>query len=157
MQGLLNRVAIIVCLSVICIESLAQSKDFARDIAILDSLLKVKPPDPFKRPYIYGKESSALKKYNPVSLVFGGSLYFYQNFISRHISSHCYFSPSCSEFSKEAIREYGFLKGLLLSVDRVNRCNRLSVHDLRFLDMDDTDHYLDPVSNYERAATGDDN
>jgi len=35
----------------------------------------------------------------------------------------CIFYPSCSEYAKEAIEEYGALWGLLLSLRRIIRCN----------------------------------
>lgn len=35
----------------------------------------------------------------------------------------CRFIPTCSEYAKEAIEEYGFLKGWYLSIKRILRCN----------------------------------
>lgn len=37
----------------------------------------------------------------------------------------CRFHPSCSNYAKEAINEYGFLKGWYLSIKRILRCNPL--------------------------------
>ncbi|MDO8600264.1 MAG: membrane protein insertion efficiency factor YidD [bacterium] len=34
----------------------------------------------------------------------------------------CRFSPSCSEYSSEALRQYGLLKGSVLSLARIFRC-----------------------------------
>lgn len=36
---------------------------------------------------------------------------------------YCRFTPSCSEYSKQAFLKYGFLKGLLKSIWRILRCN----------------------------------
>ncbi len=35
----------------------------------------------------------------------------------------CRFTPTCSEYTEEAIRKYGVKKGTLLGVKRVLRCN----------------------------------
>ena len=43
---------------------------------------------------------------------------------SRLIS--CRFQPTCSAYSREAIRRYGFPKGVLLSAGRILRCNPFS-------------------------------
>jgi putative membrane protein insertion efficiency factor len=93
------------------------------------------------------------KKYNPVSLFLGGTLYIYQNVFSKHISADCLFTPSCSEFSKQAIKEYGIFKGTLLSIDRVNRCNRIAATGLKNYTVDQTSkRYPDPVSQYRKTS-----
>lgn len=51
---------------------------------------------------------------------------FYQKFISPFLGRKCRFVPSCSEFTKEAIIEYGVVKGGFLSILRIIRCNPLS-------------------------------
>ncbi|MDO8990859.1 MAG: membrane protein insertion efficiency factor YidD [Sideroxyarcus sp.] len=47
----------------------------------------------------------------------------YQLIVSPALPPSCRFSPSCSQFSIEAITKYGALKGLWLSIKRVIRCN----------------------------------
>lgn len=49
----------------------------------------------------------------------------YQRFISKYIlvGSHCRFYPTCSQYSLEAYKKYGFLKGTVLSVKRILRCH----------------------------------
>ncbi len=39
--------------------------------------------------------------------------------------SYCRFQPTCSEYAKEAIQEYGSIKGSYLAVKRILRCNPL--------------------------------
>lgn len=78
--------------------------------------------------YVF-KNNNWFVKYNPVSLVFGGALLFYQGVISPQIMQGCAFDPSCSAFSKQSIRTFGLVKGLALSADRLTRCTRLSAID----------------------------
>lgn len=56
---------------------------------------------------------------------------FYQRFISPIFSTYfginCKFYPSCSEYTKEAIKRYGLLKGGFLGFKRILRCNPFSL------------------------------
>jgi putative membrane protein insertion efficiency factor len=47
----------------------------------------------------------------------------YQRFISPAMPRHCRYHPSCSEYAAEAVRTYGVLRGLVLAVWRIVRCN----------------------------------
>ncbi|MDP1609546.1 MAG: membrane protein insertion efficiency factor YidD [Sulfuritalea sp.] len=47
----------------------------------------------------------------------------YQLAISPMLGNRCRFYPSCSEYSMEALRRHGLLKGLWLSVRRIGRCH----------------------------------
>jgi putative component of membrane protein insertase Oxa1/YidC/SpoIIIJ protein YidD len=78
--------------------------------------------------YVF-KDRNVFIKYNPLSLVFGGALYFYQAAISPQIMQGCIFSPSCSNFSKQCIHRFGIIKGIALSTDRLTRCTRLAAID----------------------------
>ena len=153
MQKSLNRYLLIFSVLTISICCQAQTTGFRSDIEHINVVLLQVKPDPFRRPYIYHNETSLFKKYNPVSLFLGGTLYIYQNVFSKHISADCLFTPSCSEFSKQAIKEYGILKGTLLSIDRVNRCNRIAATDLKNYTVDQTSkRYPDPVSRYRKTS-----
>lgn len=102
-----------------------------------------------KRDFIYKSQTNILKKYNPVSLAFGSLLYFYQNVLSQQISADCLYHPSCSEFSKLSIQEYGLMKGIFLSADRITRCNQISAVDIHPLKIDYHIHKAsDPVKDY---------
>ena len=48
---------------------------------------------------------------------------FYQNHLSRHT---CLYEPTCSEYTKRCINNYGGLIGILLGTWRILRCNPLS-------------------------------
>ena len=48
---------------------------------------------------------------------------FYQRAISPGIRARCRYYPSCSEYAVQAIRRYGVLRGAVLAVWRILRCN----------------------------------
>lgn len=51
------------------------------------------------------------------------SINFYQNYISIFKKRSCVFYPTCSEYTKEAIKKYGILKGSFLGFRRILRCH----------------------------------
>ena len=50
----------------------------------------------------------------------------YRKFISPYTLSHCKYIPTCSQYGIEAIEKYGALKGGLLTLWRILRCNPFS-------------------------------
>ena len=52
----------------------------------------------------------------------------YKFFISPLFGNSCRYFPTCSEYSIEAIENYGFFKGLLISLKRIFSC-----HPIKFL------------------------
>ena len=148
-RPMINRSVCMIVLS-LGISSYGQHIDFMSDLEIIDIKLSEKVPDPYRRPYIYQNEESALKKINPVNILFAGTLFIYQNLLSKQISSGCLYTPSCSEFSKEAVREYGLVKGIILADDRLHRCNSIVARDLKKQKPDPTtNRYPDAVSKYK--------
>lgn len=73
---------------------------------------------------------SWLLRYNPVALSLGGLMYVYQRFVSPQLPSECLYVPSCSGFSRELINDFGILGGVVLTSDRLMRCNRLAAMDV---------------------------
>ncbi|HBY19641.1 MAG TPA: membrane protein insertion efficiency factor YidD [Clostridiales bacterium] len=49
----------------------------------------------------------------------------YQKFISPATPRTCRFLPTCSEYSYQAIKKYGIIKGLLLAIIRISKCHPL--------------------------------
>ena len=47
---------------------------------------------------------------------------FYKKAISPYVGPHCRFTPTCSSYFMEAVREWGVLKGSLLGFRRILRC-----------------------------------
>ena len=79
-----------------------------------------------------------------------GLIRLYQLFISSQDMPVCNFVPSCSQFGMEAIRKYGFLRGVLLTSDRFQRCHGLS-SQYYILD-EQTGKLVDSVENYSIEA-----
>ena len=70
----------------------------------------------------------------------------YQRFISSQDGPSCGFTPSCSRFGMAAVQEYGILRGILLTADRLLRCNG-SQSQHYHIDPN-TEKYVDPISSY---------
>jgi len=51
------------------------------------------------------------------------TLRFYKRFVSPGLPRSCKYYPSCSEYAIDALEAHGAVKGLLLAVWRVLRCN----------------------------------
>ena len=52
----------------------------------------------------------------------------YKLIISPYLGPSCRYLPTCSEYSIEALKTYGLLKGSLMSLKRI-----LSCHPIKFL------------------------
>jgi len=48
---------------------------------------------------------------------------FYKKAISPYLRPSCRFTPTCSEYAKEAILTHGAFKGFFMGAYRVMRCN----------------------------------
>ena len=64
----------------------------------------------------------------------------YKFLISPLIGNSCRYLPTCSEYSIEALKNYGFFKGTYMSVKRI-----LSCHPIKFLGGGEG---FDPVNKY---------
>jgi putative membrane protein insertion efficiency factor len=52
-----------------------------------------------------------------------GAIRAYQSIISPLIPPSCRFHPTCSEYTRQAIDRYGIVRGSLMGVWRILRCN----------------------------------
>jgi hypothetical protein len=64
-----------------------------------------------------------MKKNNPFLKLLIIIIKFYKLAISPLLPSVCRFYPTCSVYAIDALRRYGLVKGLLLSVKRILRCH----------------------------------
>jgi putative component of membrane protein insertase Oxa1/YidC/SpoIIIJ protein YidD len=83
-----------------------------------------------RRPAFLKIGNNAITRYNPISLFFSGSLFFYQKVISPQLQSRCPYEISCSAFSKASIEEFGIIKGIPLTADRLTRCTQFTIIDI---------------------------
>lgn len=79
----------------------------------------------------YFKAATPKRKKKTLSLKFIRRLIvigldFYQRCISVVLPSSCRFSPSCSEYCKQAIVKYGLIKGTAITLMRLAKCHPLS-------------------------------
>ncbi|MDB2359829.1 membrane protein insertion efficiency factor YidD [Alphaproteobacteria bacterium] len=58
-------------------------------------------------------------------LIFIAPIKIYQLFISPMLPNTCRHLPTCSDYTIEAINEYGVLKGTIKGLNRILRCNPL--------------------------------
>ena len=52
----------------------------------------------------------------------------YKYLISPLIGNSCRYLPTCSEYSIDALKEFGFIKGIFMSIRRIFSC-----HPIKFL------------------------
>lgn len=71
----------------------------------------------------------------------------YQKMISSQDLPSCNFTPSCSQFGFTSIQQEGLFRGILLTADRLLRCNPFVVSGHYTLVKE---KYLDPIESYTR-------
>ena len=139
----LNPKIIPFCTVCLIIISLSTSS-YAGEATDLSFILKANPitkERPPKVSHFKFQETSELK------LAMTGLIRLYQKFISSQDGPSCNFTPTCSHFGMACIQEYGMLRGILLTADRLIRCNGLqSTHYHKDLK---TGKNIDPISDYD--------
>lgn len=58
---------------------------------------------------------------------------YYQKNISARFPGKCKFFPTCSNYALISIARFGVIKGLVLSIFRILRCNRFSMGGIDFV------------------------
>lgn len=58
-----------------------------------------------------------------IEIVFTFPIYIYKYTISPLLPNSCRYAPTCSEYSIEAIKKYGPIKGIWLGIKRIIKCN----------------------------------
>ncbi|MBE8715464.1 membrane protein insertion efficiency factor YidD [Sphingobacterium hungaricum] len=65
---------------------------------------------------------------NPLRWIFVVIIRIYQIFISPLLGANCRYTPTCSQYGKEAILKYGPFKGGWLTIKRILSCNPWGGH-----------------------------
>lgn len=138
---MVNRLLLfcVCCLSGVCLTQPAVSSE-ATDLAFIRRANPIATVKPQESIAFNPQETSELK------LVATGLIRLYQKFISSQDGPTCNFHPSCSRFGMGCIQEYGMVRGLLLTADRLLRCNGSQSH--RYPKDSVSGKYIDPVSDY---------
>ncbi len=111
------RLPVLLCGFCVCVVMLPVLADEAADLAFIREVNPMTPPKPQETVRFNPQETSELK------LVATGLIRLYQKFVSSQDGPSCSFLPSCSRFGMGCIQEYGFIRGVLLTADRLIRCN----------------------------------
>ena len=69
--------------------------------------------------------SDHLQESSVVRLAMLEAIHFYRSVISPTQGGRCGFYPSCSTFGMHAVQHYGPLQGVMMTADRLTRCNLL--------------------------------
>ena len=123
--------------------SIPASPIFADEATDLAFIRKVNP--------IAALERQEVVRFNPqatseLKLAATGLIRLYQKFISSQDGPTCNFTPTCSRFGMACIQEYGVVRGILLTADRLLRCN--GSQDRHYHKDEATGKYVDPISDY---------
>ncbi len=57
-----------------------------------------------------------------LSKLLDGLIRLYQLAISPVLGPSCRFTPTCSEYARDAVKTHGALKGMWLALNRISRC-----------------------------------
>ena len=114
--------------------------DEADDLAFIRKVNPITTPQSQKVVHFNPQETSEL------NLAATGLIRLYQKFISSQDGPACNFVPSCSRFGMACIQEYGMVRGLMLTADRLLRCN--GSQSRHYHKDETTGKFIDPVSDY---------
>jgi len=93
-----------------------------------------------------GERGRSCPDISDIGSLLKGAIRFYQVFISSQDMPVCNFVPSCSQFGMEAISRLGVVRGVLLTSDRLQRCNGVSTSRYQ---MDyNSGKLIDPIQAY---------
>lgn len=87
-------------------------------------------------------------KLNPLRWLATGSMYFYQQVLSPQLNAGCLYQRTCSNYSKAAIKQYGIIRGVLLSADRLSRCTSGVLPEVFSYRYDAHGHIVDEPRDY---------
>lgn len=131
----------------------AISQTFQKDLVFV---LKNRPP---QRVFDIKNENSLESvaanhgQVSEVKLLLLGAIRIYQSAVSSQDMPTCNFEPSCSRFSNLALQRVGLVKGILLSSDRLQRCNGLPGMARHYNFIQPLGKFADPIERYLKLPT----
>lgn len=126
---------------ILCTSAIAQN--FSADITLIehhDDLPNSKEKEKVKAPWY--------NKINPLFWVYKGTIGFYQRNISVQIAANCVFETTCSHYSKKLVEEFGIFGGAILSIERLSRCNRISLVETSALNFSKEGKIKEDIEQY---------
>lgn len=81
---------------------------------------------------------------NDVAILGNASIRFYQLFISSQDEPSCIFTPTCSHYATQALRQRGIV-GIFLAIDRISRCNPVNAQNSTLYLRTPDGKLIDPV------------
>ncbi|MEQ8473748.1 MAG: membrane protein insertion efficiency factor YidD [Marinoscillum sp.] len=72
----------------------------------------------------------------------------YKKVFSDQILNDCIYDRSCSAFSKDVFENFGLIKGVMLTADRLTRCNRATYAEISKVHINEHGKALDHWDYY---------
>ena len=107
------KTAIIILFFFLPLKCLAQN---AEDIKKFESLFTEKN-------HKHNWEEQLKNNKNELSFIFSATFVFYKEILSSQDIDACVFTPSCSVYAIESIKQKGAVVGFFTAIDRLTRCN----------------------------------
>ncbi|ADR23232.1 hypothetical protein MATR_29190 [Marivirga tractuosa] len=93
-------------------------------------------------------EKRLIQKLNPLYWMYTGLVHFYQRNISVQIAANCIFEETCSHYSKKLVNEKGIFGGIVLSLDRLSRCNKVTLAETSPLRFTKSGKVIEDIDEY---------
>jgi putative component of membrane protein insertase Oxa1/YidC/SpoIIIJ protein YidD len=138
----------------LCGSALVEAQSLQSDLALL---LKKRPA-----PAVFNLKNEAPpagnfhRQVSEAKLLFSGLIRAYQIVLSSQDVSACNFVPSCSRFGSAALEQAGLLRGVLITSDRLQRCNGLPGIARHYEYLPSYGKFVDPIERYTRPSVPDD-
>ncbi|MBW8886536.1 MAG: membrane protein insertion efficiency factor YidD [Fibrobacteres bacterium] len=100
-------------------------------------------PEPISQAYLANEKAAVASGPGVLKAFFDLLLWGYRNGVSPADGPTCSFTPTCAGFALEALRKHGVAEGILMTGDRLLRCNPYDRSIYPRIGPDG--HYLDPV------------
>lgn len=127
----------------------AQPSTLAADLDLITTIKLTPDKVSESHPYVFKEVAPSFRSLNPFSLAYGAGMFAFEHTLLPHFSSTCLYHPGCTKYSKISVRKFGLVRGGLLSIDRLNRCNRIGGTDIHPSQINPHTHKCtDAVPNY---------